>query len=176
MSIFTFSKNSFEGQLPGEKTILLIRKHWLNLAVPLLLALILAFLPFIIYLLINSLKWYGFISSFYWFLVTVYFLVLWNLAFYNIMIYFLNTIIVTNKRLVENRQEGFFRHTINELELTRIQDISVKVFGPLAEFLDFGNIEIQTAGTEAKFAFSQLPHPRTIKNTIMSLKREALSI
>ena len=58
------------------------------------------------------------------------------------MLYFLNTVIVTNQRIIENKQEGFFEYRTNEMELTKIQDISIKISGSLATFLDFGDIEI----------------------------------
>ncbi len=86
------------------------------------------------------------------------------------MIYFLNTVIVTNKRVIQNKQEGFFHHTSNELELNKIQDISVKILGPLATFLDFGDVEIQSAGAKPKFYLDRLPHPKKIKEVIMKLK------
>lgn len=170
MSIFTYSKNSFEGQLPGEETILLTRKHWFYLLTPLLVIFLMLLLPFLAYFLINSFSWYDKIASLFWFLAVLLFLILWNLAFYHIMLYSLNTVIVTNKRVVGNKQTGFFEHTVNELELSKIQDISIKVFGPLAEFLRFGDIEIQSAGAIPKFYFTQLPEPEKLKNTILSSK------
>ena len=170
MSIFTSSKNTFDGQLPGEKIILVTRRHWLFLFTPLFCTFLVALLPFIGYLLINSLKWYANISSLYWFLTTVILLILWNIAFYQLMIYSLNTIIVTDRRIVENKQVGLFKHTINELKLTKVQDISVKVFGPFAQLLDYGNIEVQSAGAVGKFFFNYFPHPKKIKSTIMGLK------
>lgn len=166
MSIFTFSKNSFEGQLPDEKIVFLTRKHWFTIFVPLFFAFILVFLPFAFYFSINSSELYNSASSIYWFFVSVYFLVLWNLVFYSIMIYLLNTLIITDKRIIENKQQGLFKHTVNELEIEKIQDISVKVFGPVAEFLGFGNIEVQSAGAKAKFYFNRMPRPEEIKKII----------
>ena len=170
MSIFTYSKNSFEGQLPGEETILLARKHWFYLFTPLLIISLLALSPLAVYFLVNLFSWYSKISSLFWFLTSLSFLILWNLAFYHIMLYSLNTVILTNKRIIENKQGGFFRHTVNEIELNRIQDVSIKVFGPLAEFLSFGDIEIQSAGAIPKFYFTQLPEPEKLKNIILSSK------
>ena len=172
--IFTISEHSFEKQLPGETTILLTRKHWISFYFPIVVIVILILLPFIIYFLISSFSWYGAASSFYWFLATTYLLVLWNLIFYNIMIYMLNTLIVTNKRIIENQQLGFFKHTISEVALSRIQDITVSVFGMVAEFLKFGDLEIQTAGEEEKFLFHQLPNPQAIKDAIMAAKMQNL--
>lgn len=170
MSIFIKTKNSFENQLPEEKTILLTRKHWFVLFCPLVVILILALVPFIIYYFINSFSWYNNISSVYWFLVITFLLILWHLAFYNLMLYALNTLIITNKRIIENKQLGFFKHAVNELELDKVQDVSIKIFGILPEFLRFGNVEIQSAGAIPKFSFNQFPHPEKIKKIIMGLK------
>lgn len=85
--------------------------------------------------------------------------------------YYLDIIIITNKRVIENEQNGLFKYTASEVELSKIQDISVKVFGPLAEFLDFGDMEIQSAGTQTKFYFHTLPHPYKIRKIINDLKK-----
>lgn len=166
MSIFTKSKNSFEGQYPEETTILVTRKHWIILITPFIILIPLMGLPLIIRLFIKNLVWYPVFSSLYNFLVAAYFLALWYLLFYNLMMYLSNTVVLTNKRVIENQQIGFFKHLVNELERTKIQDISVKISGPIASFLDYGNIEIQTAGTISKFDFRYLPNPQRIKETI----------
>lgn len=171
MSIFNFSNNSFDGQVQGEKTILVTRKHWIFLFGPIILVFISALIIFTVYLFINNFEWYNKISYLYWFLSTLSLLVLWNLAFLHIMIYFLNTVIVTNKRIIENEQKGLFKHSTTELELDKIQDISTKIFGPAAQFLGYGNIEIQSAGPEVdNLLFYGIPNPQKIKETIMELK------
>jgi len=172
MSIFTKSKNSFEGQLPEEETILLTRKHWLILLFPLASIIFTAIIILGIYFVINSASWYPMISSLYFFLISVSLLVLWTLGFYSIMIYDLNTVIVTNKRIIQNKQKGLFKHSINELELEKIQDISVSISGPLEELLHFGSIEVQSAGAKNKFHFHQLPCPEEIKDKIIITKNK----
>ena len=82
------------------------------------------------------------------------------------MLYALNTVIITNKRIVENQQTGFFRHRVDELELHRIQDISIKVYGIIPELIGFGDLKIQTAGAGNEFIFTQLPNPKKIKSAI----------
>lgn len=166
MSIFTKSKKTFENQLPDEKTIILTRKHKLVLFVPFLIIFILSFIPFIVRPYIPES-----LSSIYWFLTLIYFLILWHLLFYNIMIYTLNTVTITNKRIIENQQTGFFRHKVDELEIHKIQDITIKIYGILPEMLKYGDLEIQTAGTMNKFVFTQLPHPKRIKNAIRRINR-----
>ncbi len=158
------SNNTFKGQLPGETTLLVVRKHWITLALPLFLIIIIAISPLVIYpfLALNS------YSSPYWFLASVLWLFLWNLLFFNLMIYFLNTIIVTNKRVIETKQLGFFKYSASEFQKDKIQDISVKMTGILASLLIFGDLEIQTASSQNKFNFTSLPDPEKIKQIILS--------
>ncbi len=169
--IFTNSKNSFEGQLSGEKTVLATRKHWFVLFFSFWAFIFLSLLPFLIYFFINNFTWYPIISPLFWFLVVLYFLFLWVLLFYSIMLYILTCAIVTNKRLIRVETKGFFKYERAEAELNKIQDISVKIEGIFPAFLNFGDMEIQTAGTLVKFTFPQLPNPQKIKEIIMGLPR-----
>lgn len=86
------------------------------------------------------------------------------------MIYTLNTIVITNKRVIKNEQSGFFRYASAELDIAKIQDVSVKVHGILAAILRFGDLEIQTAGTQNKFLFDRLPNPEKIKTIVTGLQ------
>jgi uncharacterized membrane protein YdbT with pleckstrin-like domain len=82
--------------------------------------------------------------------------------------YVLDVWIVTDKRIIDSTQHGFFSRSVSELHLSRVQDISVKVDGLFQSLLKFGDLVIQTAGTENKFDFRQIPNPNEVKNQIMS--------
>ncbi|PIU01424.1 hypothetical protein COT68_03325 [bacterium (Candidatus Torokbacteria) CG09_land_8_20_14_0_10_42_11] len=169
MPIFS-STNNFRGREPDEQVILLTRRHWIRLFGPLFVLTIFALAPIWIYFFISQSFWYETFFALYWFISGLYFFVLWNVAFYNLMIYALNTVIVTNKRVIENEQKGFFKYNLNELKLYNVQDISIKMYGVFAAFLDYGDIEIETAGAEQdKFYFNALPHPKAIKKMIMDM-------
>lgn len=58
--------------------------------------------------------------------------------------------------------------------MDKIQDITVKIEDPLATFLNFGKIEIQTAGTNVRLVFDYLPSPEEIKEEILKAKNEKL--
>ncbi len=87
------------------------------------------------------------------------------------MLYILTVTVLTNKRLIRIETKSFFMYERNEMELNKIQDVSVKIKGIFAAFLNFGDLEVQTAGTIVKFTFPQLPNPQRIKETIMGLPR-----
>ncbi|KKQ77632.1 MAG: hypothetical protein UT00_C0008G0004 [Parcubacteria group bacterium GW2011_GWA1_38_7] len=88
--------------------------------------------------------------------------------------YTLDVWIVTNRRIIDSAQHGFFNRTISELHLTRIQDISVETRGFVQTILHFGDLQVQTAGTEEKFKFHQIPHPEKVKDEIMKLVSTSL--
>lgn len=174
MSLFTTTHNTFEGKLPDEEVMLLTRKHWIVVAIPLGIAVLLSFLPFGAYSYLSYLTdtlGFPITPALYRFLVALFYLILWHAVFYTIMLYTLNTVIITNKRIIEHEQRGFFNHNVHALELHRVQDISVHTVGLLAALLHFGTLEVQSAGTQNKFIFPNLPDPLRVKNILMEAKR-----
>jgi len=89
------------------------------------------------------------------------------------MIYLLDTWIVTGERILDINQKNFFFRTVAELDLSKVQDISIKTSGLIQTIFDFGDIEIQSAGATNKFRFNQVGHPNMIKDRIMKLVTEA---
>lgn len=166
-SIFHTSRYTFDGKKDYEVVLILLYRHWWTLFVDLLMFVMLFFLPFVIEWFIGGalISW-GADSAFH-FLLSVYFLVWWSSIFYRITMYLLDTWIVTDHRILDNEQHGFFNRTVAELSLHTIQDISVSVSGLIPTFFDYGDVEIQTAGTLPKFVFKQVPHPNHVRDIIM---------
>jgi energy-coupling factor transporter transmembrane protein EcfT len=167
MPIFS-SSNSFRGQLPGETVILITRRHWIVLFWPLFFVFLFSVLPFTVYYFVRSEIWYSLYANLYWFISAVLWLMLWNVFFFQLMLYFLNTLVITNLRVIENQQKGFFNYTANEFKRDKVQDATVKTQGLLANLLGYGDVEVQTAGTQNKFYFSYYPNPEKIKEIIIS--------
>jgi len=174
--IFGSSGKTLEQELLEEKKILLVRKHWFILVLPILF--IFLFLIFLCFLYFFVKKINGFPMEIYWFFTIISILFLWIILFYNLMVYFLNYFIVTDKRVVLIETKGFFQYERKTAQLDKIQDLSAKVYGLFGTFLNFGDVEIETAGAEAKFVFSSLPNPQKIKEEIFNLinqKKESYS-
>jgi len=107
--------------------------------------------------------------SLFFFLSSLWYLILWSAIFYALTMYTLDVWIVTDKRIIDSTQHGFFNRIVSELHISRIQDVSVDVHGVIETFLKFGNLQIQTAGTEEKFKFMQIPNPGKVKDEIAKL-------
>ncbi len=168
-SIFKKSSNSFEGEENGEKVILLLRRHPFFILTKMSLYLILALVPIVVGLLFYSFFLSQNLFIAFFFVASLWYLFIWLGIFYSLTMYTLDVWIVTNKRIIDSTQHGFFNRTISELHLNRVQDTSVQTKGIIQTFLKFGDLQVQTAGTEEKFKFLQIPKPTKVKDKIMKL-------
>ncbi len=166
LSIFTETKYSFEGKEADEKTVALVYRHWFIIFSALAAFVLLAIIPFVVYAFIQPwLIMWDLINLFMVVLLT-YFIIWWNGLFYRITMYLLDNWIITDRRVLDNEQHGFFKRTLSEMHLSKIQDVTVEVKGLIPSFLNYGNVEIQTAGAENKFMFKQVPDPAGLKSLL----------
>lgn len=87
--------------------------------------------------------------------------------------YYYDILVVTDRRLLDVDQNSLFSRNINELALEQIEDVSSPTTGILNTFLDFGDVNIQTAGAKDKFVFKGVLHPREITEIILDLADQA---
>ena len=80
--------------------------------------------------------------------------------------YYLNIWIITDHRIIASRQKGLFKRELVELSIANIQDISVHIEGFMNTFLNFGGVEVQSAGAEKKFQMTSVPSPTKVKDLI----------
>ncbi len=149
--------------------ILLLRRHRFIAFMPISASALLALIPILIYLI-----FYSFIvdSKFYTlflFLTCILYMFLWLVAFYHLMMYTLNTVIVTNKRIIDRDQNSFFDRKISELHIYRVQDVTVSIKGILPTLLKYGDISVQTAAVDKEFVFHEMPYPDQVKSEIMKV-------
>lgn len=164
------SSYHFEGKRQGERVDVFLYRHWFILAIRVAKFVLAAVLPIFIYILIpNSVEISAEILRWIALMALIYYSFVWSTSCYAVTMYLLDTWIVTDQRILNNNQHGFFSRTVSELQLSRIQDISVNVSGFIPTLLNFGNIEIQTAGSVNKFIFQQVPDPNKVKEEIMKL-------
>jgi hypothetical protein len=71
---------------------------------------------------------------------------------------------VTNERLRQTRQKGFFKKSVVDLELVNIQNMSYGVSGVFATIFDYGTILIQTEAGD--LVLSMVSHPEAVYNEL----------
>lgn len=170
-------KYSFPGQHHNEDVIFVLRKHKLTLFGYSLNILILLSFPIIFKILITPTFFPAFLNNPYnkvfLILALIYYGFIWIMAFIIWADYYLDIWIITNQRLLDIEQIGFFNRIVSELDLKRIQDITSHVHGLLPTIFGFGSIEIQTAAEKNKFKIKSIPHPVTIRRKIIKLYKAA---
>ncbi len=127
----------FEGQRPGEEVVFIFRRHIIAMRKGFYLLLIpfaLSALPVLIWQTNIELL----LSPIIGFSVGLL------LFFYHWMMWYFTVYIVTNQRLRQVTQRGFFGKDVVELRLSKIQNISYNIPGFSGEVFGFGTMVIQT--------------------------------
>lgn len=165
--------------LKDEEIILIQRKYWLPFvleAIPLLLIII---LPFILFIFIEAMPLPQDIKNIFLDYSGYYFFFAFNLIFIIWLFlgalwtnYYLDILIVTNKRIMDIEQTGLFARDEAEIRFEKIEDIRVEIVGFLPSLLKFGNIYIQSAAENREFILKDFQDPYKIKDIIATQKEK----
>lgn len=175
-------------QLPGlgdsrfdEKMVLILHRHWWALLREIIGVLLIFLAPFIAVPVIASLVAQApnaaNIGAVVGFLGASWLLICWHLLFTRWTDYYFDIWIITNWRIIDVDLQGLFKIDVATLlDLDHIQDITTQSDGIVANILNFGNIEIQTAGTKREFTFDDAPNPRSVERVIRSAQEDLMRI
>ncbi|MHB1162966.1 MAG: PH domain-containing protein [Minisyncoccota bacterium] len=159
---------------PGEHVVLQERKHWFLFIVELLPYAILLVIPFALpKLLALTPPGASYVASFEIHttlaraLRGVWLLVVWTSAWGVFTRYFLNAWILTNQRIVDIKQRGYFNREVSSLFLSRVQDVTTDVTGVLPSLLGIGDITVQSAGAVDEFHMHGIPRPEEMRDSIL---------
>lgn len=156
----------------GEKIELSMRKHWLVFTLEAIGLIVGAILPLAIYFIliivtpefIETLSTPTVIFSFSAWLLFMWFVFL--IIFTN---YYLDQIVVTNKRIIDIEQIGLFSRDIATTSINRLQDIKVELSGIFPTLLKYGDLHIQSAGAHKEILIKGIKHPEKVKEVILRL-------
>lgn len=127
----------FDGQRDGEEVILVFRRHIIALRkgfYSILIPFAVASIPALIFP--GDLMWLGVAFGALGFGMLLF--------FYHWVGWYFTVFILTNERLRQTTQRGFFGKIVVDLPVTKIQNISYTVPGLTGEVFRFGTIVIQT--------------------------------
>ncbi len=164
-----------------EKIVFVIRHHWFIFFRVIITYLFLGSIPGIGYFLINKfiprLLDFVFQEVFSTILVlifSIYYLLILAFFFHSWLDQYLDIWIITNRRVIDIEQKGFFARVIAKHKLSRIQDVSSEVKGFFPTIFSYGNLRLQTAAAEQLFIFEKIPHPHEIAKKILHLTENAV--
>lgn len=148
----------FETQTKDEEIILFLRQHFVVNIGWIIATIILAILPLVAIPLMLGTEIVSLIPRSYY----VVFPIIWYVGVFgyvlvNFIHWYFNVYIVTNERIVDIDWVNLLYKKFSSTNLGNIQDVSYKQGGLLELFFDFGNVYIQTAGSEQNFEFVAVP-------------------
>lgn len=158
---------------PGEEIIFFLRRHSFVLTKSLVVFFLIALLPLAVYYIAHEdlAGWLDdktFVLLFRLLIISFY-LFWWLLLYYVWLDYFLDVWIVTNHRILNIEQKGLFNRVVAENKLFRIQDVTSEQKGLFPTFFNYGEVYIQTAGSEQRVVFEQIPQPYHVARHVIKL-------
>lgn len=171
----SFSENPseihFQTQEPDEVILLFLRRHFITNVPWILLSIALAFLPLLFFALKNQIfiNVLDIPSRFILVFTLFYYLILLSFVFINFLDWFYNVFMVTNKRVVDIDYSNVVVHNVAVTKLSHLQDVSYTQSGFIRAIFNYGDIFVQTAGTEVNFEALKVPRPREATHIIGDL-------
>jgi len=157
----------FDNQRKDEEIVIVSRRHpWVLAKTGLIMVGLLAilFLAFLIFgaSLISSIALLAILV-----IMIVYGFIRWFV--------FANDIfILTNQRVININQGGFFTRRVTEAELANILNVSYEIKGPIKSFLNFGDIMVDTSGSDNNLlVLRNIENPHFVQERIVSLQKKA---
>jgi uncharacterized membrane protein YdbT with pleckstrin-like domain len=161
----------------NEKLLFTIRKHWFVFVGEIALPVVLAFLPIALYILtlnifdLSDLRLFGsYITllhpSLIIFSYSLWLLLIWMRIYIIWTDYYLDSWFVTDHRIVDVEQKGFFSRDVSSIPFDRIQDVKIEIHGLISTYFNFGNIHVQSAGSSREFVINGVPNPYELKEKV----------
>jgi hypothetical protein len=162
---------------PDETISITVRKHWFAFLRELVPLVFLSVLPFFLFVGWEALVAGGAIGArdmslslppqAALFCFMAWALIMWMRLFVIWSDHYLDMWIVTDKRVIDVEQVGFFRHKNVSCELHNIQNITIETKGFYSTVLDFGTIDVETAGETANITIRDIPKPEHLRQIIV---------
>lgn len=164
--------------LNEEKIILKKRRHWFVIALELAPIVLAAIVPLIALIVGAAVPIVEMVFSeyaiFILYFLAVWWLLLWSFFFIIWTNYYLDIVVITNKRIIDIEQLGLFARDIVEVRIENIEDIKTAVIGFLPSLLDMGSLYIQTAGESREVIIKNIPNPHEVREVIAKCHDKAL--
>jgi membrane protein YdbS with pleckstrin-like domain len=148
---------TIQNQADDEEVVRIWRHHYITLVPPVFRVLAFALIP-VALLLITGFALFGSPWLFGLFVVILALVVTYGA--YEWVSWWGDVYILTNYRIIDVEQRGFFHRTFAETTLGKIQDISHEVSGFLPTVFNFGDVLVQTAGSLPNIDMNDIQKPQ----------------
>jgi hypothetical protein len=157
---------------PGEHVLADAHKHWFLIFIETFWIIVAILLPPLLIAGVNMLapQYLVYVQTYSYEIVFFYCILLvfaWIIGFSIITDYILDVVRVTNKRIIDIDQKGFFSRNIASIRLDDVQDVTIDTVGLIPTLLKFGTIKIQSSGAQNEFVIKGVRYPQQLKEIIL---------
>jgi uncharacterized membrane protein YdbT with pleckstrin-like domain len=89
------------------------------------------------------------------------------------IIYYSSRLILTDKNITQVLQIGIFNRKVSQLAVTNVEDVTATKQGVFSTFLNYGVLNIETAGEQINFIFNYCPRPDFYARQILEAREQA---
>jgi len=161
----------------NEKILLVVKKHWFVVLIRSVALIGFALIPFLFYVVTERVDLSFFTGNIMYLnlaIGAVSVLIGWIIFFVAWTDYYLDSWLITNKRLIDIEQKGLFSRDVATLRLDKMQDVTFAMEGIFATMIGYGEVRVQTAGTQTEFKMSHVSNPRKVAEMILKIQNEHL--
>ena len=155
---------SFHGQRAGEKVTSVIKNHPIILFLPGLKTILVLLLG-----ISAMLFWSSSYSGLFLLICTVISFAIFFRAFYD---YTQSMLVITNQRVINVGQNGFWKRKITETDFEKIQDVASETSGIWRTMFKYGNLIIRTAGASqgTEIVVENIANPYEVQQEIAKIR------
>ena len=130
----------------------------------------------------NILFSFLFIAIAFFFMFPLFRLGYWGIALFAVLIFigiyygikkfslwYFNVFILTNERVIDIEQKGFFDRTVSEVSYEKIRDVSYRRKGFFETIFRYGSVRIQTSIDKLELEVKKIKNPKDIHELILDL-------
>lgn len=161
---------SFKTQEKDEIILLFLRRHLITNLKWLVTGIALFFIPLFSIPFINLSQPILFLPlKFIVFFILFYYLLVFSFLYINFITWYFNIGLITNQRIIDiDFMHIVYKH-MTATKLSLIQEVSSVKIGVMSTFFNYGDVFIQTAGSEINVEFQATPQPENSVHIIQAL-------
>lgn len=164
---------TFESQLPDETIILLLRAHPITNVPWIIIGILLILFPFALMVLpigaslpVSPADLQQALNIF----AVVFEFVAFGYIFEQFLNYYFSVYIVTNIRIIDIDFFNILNKKVSDTQLAEIEDVTYTQNGIFRAIFNYGDVVVQTAGTNPEFLFRAVPRPDDVAQVMNELQ------
>jgi hypothetical protein len=157
---------SVEIQEANEQLLLLVREHFITNTPWILFSLFLLILPIVF---TQMPMWQLLPGRFQFIGLWMWLLFILTVVLEGFLSWYFDVFVVTDKRVIDIDFHNLIYKNITSANIEHIQDVTYNVAGPLASFLDYGMVMVQTASEIPMMEIPNTPHPALVAKLVGEL-------